>query len=534
MARIALTPRPGSADVLSMASPLDRPSSLQFYVGEPLRLGGSGAHTPVTRRPCPHEGEWRIEASPAELVEATATFAGTASAPNALVPASSAPSTRRTLPDTPLVVERPTEAPPALASPSSPSSEPGTVWNRLKSRCVPIVLLFGIEGFVNAGEGIAHWPLWLMLCTPPILVAAIVSMRTESMRVAIRAALLAGAAVAVIAGTFLLMSGVSGARRSGLRLRPKLPTPAWSFVDLGRDAIRAVVSDGTDVWAVTHAATLLELDGASAAQLGPVRHFGSHIEHVTTCEGEVLVTYDDGSLAAFADSGAGPIKRIIYGHPVYDGNATGTMACGGGSLFVAMPLEAEVVRIVLPNLRIIARIQGIARVISGVAFNNGMLYVEDPRQAAVIAVDLTNDLPTHWTVTMPEPGAILPLGSSEAMLTRQRSRCLGHFAPTDRQELGLAWSPTTPVRLAAIGGGHGFLVDAAGWVYRFNLATGEIDAAPVRVPGAVRATSIAATTSGELLLAVPDAHRLIALAPRVWVPTSRVIRPAPLCLPPAA
>jgi hypothetical protein len=77
-------------------------------------------------------------------------------------------------------------------------------------------------------------------------------------------------------------------------------------------------------------------------------------------------------------------------------------------------------------------------------------------------------------------------------------------------------------------------VDAAGWIYRFNLVTGESDAAPVMVPGAKRITSVAATDSGELLLAAPDAHRLITLAPRVWAHMSRSMELAPLCLPPAA
>jgi len=336
--------------------------------------------------------------------------------------------------------------------------------------------------------------------------------------------------VGVVIAVWLVLSGPSTDPSASSHTHKPISTPkAWFVKNLGPYAVRGVVNDGTDVWAIADSA-LLDLDGAALSPLGPVHHF-RNINHVVVCHGQVLVTYDDGKLAEFQDGGGAVTRKLTYGHPIYDEQLTGTMACGGSSLFVAMPLEARVLRFALPSLRLIATIRGAARLITGLAYTHGTLYVEDASQSAVITVK--DNVAYRWKMTAPEPDEIVGLRDPAAILTHQHSICIGYVASGHHQEVGLNWSTQAPVRALAIAQHHGVILDTAGWLYRFNTTMGSEDAAPLHLSFGEYATSLALTAADQAVLAIPSANRLVSVAPTAWKPLHSSTEPAADCLDPS-
>jgi hypothetical protein len=418
--------------------------------------------------------------------------------------------------------------------PSDPVTpqESKTVWERAKARFAVLVAVLVVAEAVNTATEIVRSPSWLLAICAPVLVATIIATQTSSIIRTVLAGVGTAVLVGMVAVAVLALGGPSDPRSDiGSHHEPS-PTPTlWHVGELGQYPVSTVVGDGADLWAIAGAATLLNVDGAALSPLGGVRHFGSVIDHVLVCDGEVLVTYDDGGLAEFPDEGNGVTRRLRYGHPIYDGQLTGTMACGGDSLYVALPLEAEVLRFALPSLRPIAGIRGAARLVTGLAYTHGALYVQDASQAAVITVK--NDVPSRWTITGPEPREILAMRSAGVIVTHQHSQCLGYLAVGYHQEVGLDWSTHAAVRAIAAAGAQGVVLDTAGWIYRFNTVTGAEDAAPLRFPAGEYSTSVTLTAGGRTVLAIPSANQLVSISPQVWKPLHGATKPASGCLDPS-
>jgi hypothetical protein len=405
-----------------------------------------------------------------------------------------------------------------------------TVWERFKPQFAIFVVLTGAAELVTAISQVVHWPLWALAATAPILATVVVATQTMSLR---RTLLVGGFVALLIGGAFAVrqLEGPSQAP-AAVHNHEVLGKRREALVsDLVGFAIRMLVEDGADVWGVAGASALLKFDGASLARLGQVRRFGGWIEHVTLCDGDVAVTYDDGMLAVFPDAGGSAARTVRYGRPLQDGSRTGLMACGVGSLYVAMPLEAQVLRFRMPSLRLVARISRVARQVTGLVYDYGALYVEDASQAAVITV--RDDVPSAWTVTAQDPGTVLPMGSAGVLVAHTRSRCLGDVAPAHKQEIGLSWSAVTPLQVLAVAPPQGIALDTDGHLYRFDAASGSLDAVPLYLDAGEYASSVAITASGRVVLAVPSTDRLVSLPSTAWKPLHGQTEPASGCLTPS-
>jgi outer membrane protein assembly factor BamB len=381
----------------------------------------------------------------------------------------------------------------------------------------------------NAVLQLGSWPAWLLLIVLPIAGAVVASKLGGSWRTVVWTFALTTVLTMATALILSIGSGSSPVPRSPRPPDPSRRMPAPFVVHgLGRLAVRELVADGTDVVAVANAATLLVFDGRSLVRLGPARSVPGRIEHVVVCDGRVFVTYGSGLLAQVSPIGAQRVVR--YGRPLADGQASGMLVCGAGALFVAMPLEAEIVEVSPISMIVTNRIRGVARTISGLAYANGFLYVEDRPVAGVIRVDLASDVATGWTVTAPEPAAILALGSGQALLLHRASGCVGVVSSTAAQEAGLNWSAQAPTQAAAVGGAHGVIVDTAGHVYRFDARTGARDSRGLRIEQAAGATSVAVTGAGRTVIAVPGTHQLVDIDSSAWKPYEGRTEPAASCV----
>lgn len=457
--------------MLSMAVTLDRPSG-PMYFHESLLVNPSGVHTPVRGVPS----------------------------------------------------ETPTAA--------TPESSTSTVWERSGNIRKLLGVLFGVAGVESALIAMAHWPAWMLLGYLPVAVMAVQAGRPSSTRRTIAVGLVAAAIVGICAaGYFLVLDAPDLVRHITLPpRRPPVRPPPWAVRRMGRLAVRELAADDEgDVWGIANAATLMEFDGASLNELGVPRRFDGRLQHLIACEGHVLATYGRGQLAEVGTASSSAMRRVTYGHPLDAGPLTGMMACGGGSVFVAMPLEAEVVRIAVPDLRIVATIR-VGRFVSGLTYAAGILYVEDATQAAVITVDLTSNLPSRWTVTMPAPEQIAGLRGEGTLLAHRDSPCLGYVQAGAHEEQGARWSISGSVRALAVGARHGALLDDSGLLYRFDAQTGEQDAVPIQVSLANEATSAVVTTSDRTVLAIPARHMLLSIQPSAWSRLQGLPRPASDCL----
>jgi hypothetical protein len=394
--------------------------------------------------------------------------------------------------------------------------------------------LVGAAAAESALTAIAHWPAWALLGCVPLAATAMQAKRTCSVWRTILAGLVATVLVGLAwsAQVVLGRSGPSG-RTTALRRPPPASRPPWSITHTGRYEIREMVSNEEgDLWGVQDAGALAEFDGVSLSPFGVPMRFGGRIEHVIACAGRLLVTYGRGQIAEVVSAYPSVLRRLTYGDPIDAGALTGTMACGGGSVFVAMPLEAEVVRISVPEMQIVATIQ-VGKFVSGLAYSAGVLYVADATQAAVITVDLTTDLPWRWTVTTAAPTQVIGLRGEGTLLVHHDSQCLGFVQAGAPREVGERWSPGSEVRAVGIGSRHGVLLDSDGELYRFDADTGEQDATPIRVPLAQEATSIVVTPGDTAVLSIPVRRLVLTIPPTAWPGLASQPGPASGCLPAA-
>jgi hypothetical protein len=418
---------------------------------------------------------------------------------------------------------------------TEPSVTPtATVWERFGDLRLLLGVLLGVAGAGSALIAVAHWPAWMLLGYPPVVAMAVQAQRQSSPWRMIAVGLIATALVGLCAlGYFVVRTAPKSVRHIAALSRPPLRQLPWTARSTGQLAVRELAADDEgDVWGIANATTLVEFDGASLNQLGVPRHFDGHLQHLLECEGYVLATYGAGELAEVGTASPSAIRHVNYGHPVNAGPLTGMMACGSGSVFVAMPLEAKVVRIAVPDLRIVATIS-VGKFVSGLAYAAGVLYVEDATQAAVITVNLTSNLPWRWTATMPDPKQIVGLRGEGTLLTHGYSSCLGYVHAGARKEQGQQWSIGSGVRALAIGPRHGALLNTSGLLYRFDAETGEEDALPIQVPRVKEATTVVVTTNDRTVLAIPTRHMLVSIQPDAWSHLQGVPRPAGNCLTPS-
>jgi hypothetical protein len=418
-----------------------------------------------------------------------------------------------------------------LASPghtaTAPKADVPTVWARFKQRFIALTVLTGSATLVNAAEQIMRWSSWELAVVAPVLAMGIASTATSS----IRRTLLVAVVVAGLAGVGLLVHSLTTTPRTIQRAKPPPSHAKPSVVKrtVSGLPIRAFIPDGSDLWALRGAAIIQRIDIASLSPVGPAHRFGSHIDHATVCGGHLLITYDGDKLAELSDSGRRPSVRVVtYGHPVPDRSGTGMMVCAGRSLLVALPLEARILRLSLPRLKLLGQIARAAERITGLTYSDGVIYVEDASQTAVITV--RDDIPFRWKMTAPGPAAILPMQVGGALVAHGGSSCLGRVDEEHRQEIGLPWSGQHPIRLLATSRAGGIALDTGGRLYRFNSSTGALVARPVRVADAEYATTLTVTPSGETILGIASAGRLIRIARAAWKPIQRATEPAPGCL----
>jgi hypothetical protein len=425
-------------------------------------------------------------------------------------------------------VARPRTPPGRSAQPAGP--QPPTVWERYKRYFLIWTLLSSTVSVVAAVHQIARWPVWALALLVPCLAAALASTEATTLWRPVLAAILA----LIIFGVALVIKWEIGRLEDSHthpapRHRTHHVAPTLLVRDLAGEAIRLLTDDGTDLWAVAGAATLLRLDGATLLPLGAARHFPGGIEHVVLCDRRLLLTYDDGRLAEIPESGEPPIRRITYGHPVPAGSSTGLMGCAGNTVYVALALEAEVLHFALPSLKRIGRIHGAAQRITALGFSHGTLYVEDSPLAAVITFN--HGIASRWKMTSPSPAA-MPASTTGVLLIHARSQCIGSVSESHGQEVGLTWSAASPIRALAVTGATGVALDTTGHIYRFNALTGSLNAIPIRIPSAEFASTIALTSTGRTILTMPSADQIASVAPNAWKPLGRPTEPAPPCLDP--
>ena len=250
-------------------------------------------------------------------------------------------------------------------------------------------------------------------------------------------------------------------------------------------------------------------------QLGPARSVGERIEHVVVCEGRLLVTFDKGWIGEMDRERLLVRRRLQYGEVLPDAARTGVMACGADSVFVAMPREATVVRISLSNLQVLARIR-VGYTVRGLAFSQGILYVLDSTQNALITVNVSESAPWRWTVTTSAPELIAGLGDGGILVTHRNSPCLGAAVQGRRKEHGQPWSVRAGARAIALAGPSGALLDGAGYLHRFDAYSGRRTAQAIKLPEGRRITSLALAPNGRVIGAVPTKRMLVAVEPFAW------------------
>ena len=424
-------------------------------------------------------------------------------------------------------------APELRAVPELPPAR-ATVWQRMGDVSRLPASLGVVAGVEPAITEFAHWPAWMLLGCVPLGAMALRARRTSSVRQTIFMGILGAAAAGVALLAYSALAGSAPLRRAALPPPlPPLTAVPWTVTHTGHLAVREVIADDEgDVWAVANSRTLVELDSVSMSQLGVARRFGGRIQHAIECDNELLVTYGDGKIADVGSVTPGAVRSVTYGHPVDAGRLTGMMACGGGSVFVAMPLEAKVVRLAVPDLRVIARIS-VGELVSGLAYAGGTLFVDDARQAAVITVDLTTNVPWRWTSTTSAPQEIVGLRGEATLLAHTDAPCLGYVEAGARKEVGEDWSIDGGVRAVAVGSSVGGLVDGTGRVFLFDAETGKEVAAPIHVPFANEATSVALTADNHMIVAIPARHILVSIRPAAWTRLHAWPQPASNCLPAA-
>jgi hypothetical protein len=412
-----------------------------------------------------------------------------------------------------------------------PGADVAAPWTPFAGVNKLLAIIVGIAATGTAVSEIAHWPPWVFLGCAPLAVMAWQTKGSSSLRRTALAGLMATAVIGAGTAAYLALHGTETSRRIASAVHVRAALSPWLVRHVGY-AISELAADAQgDLWTVAAGAISTELDAWSLEQLGAPRRFAGDVHHVIACAGQVLVTYGDGLIAEIGGAETTGVKRLKYGHPIDAGALDGTMVCGDHSVFVAMPLEARVVRIAVPRLRVLAGIS-VGRFVSSLGFVGGTLFAVDATQAAVISVDLRTNLAWRWTVTTAAPGQIVGLRGGGAVLSHNRSRCLGYVRSGARRETGESWSPNGAVRALAIGRHHGVLVDDRSHVYRFDARTGEQDAQPVKLPLATRVTGATVTRNDTVVLAVPESHALVDIPPRAWKPSLTQSSPASGCLSP--
>jgi hypothetical protein len=392
-------------------------------------------------------------------------------------------------------------------------------------------LVIGIAAVGSAVTAIAHWPVELLLGCIPIAATAITARatRTTSWRRPAIVGVLSSVAVGFGVAVHAVLAG-------GASVKPR-PTPpvapaakAEWVTATTRLPVRDVAAgeEGT-LWALAGPRDLLELDASSLNTLGVALQLPARTEDVISCAGQVLVTYGGGMIAEVGDHGPRLARRLRYGRPVPADSRRAGVTCGGGSVFVSMPLEARVVRIAVPALRVVARI-AVGEFVSAVAYAGGPLYAADSTQAAVLTVNLTTNIATHWTTTTSQLGLVVGLGSEAALLMHTDSSCIGLVRPGKAREVAATWSTRAAVQAAATGGGIGVVVDRSGRLYRFDPETGNAIATAIHVPDAEHAASITVAAGGVVAIAVPSRRLLISVRRSAWGSAPRASGASPGCL----
>jgi hypothetical protein len=376
---------------------------------------------------------------------------------------------------------------------------------------------------------VARWPVWALLVAVPVVAMLTAARLSDSGPRVAATGLVTMTLVGTGAVGYVLLDHQAAGQAVTQRAGRGPAAPPWTLRRWGAGAPRELVAAGRDVWALSGATGLIQIDGTSLNQLGPVRRFGTPVEHVLTCHGHVLVTFGRGRIAEVSPRQPDGTRTVTYGHPVDAGALTGMMTCGAGAVFVALPREAKVLQLALPDLRPVRTIP-VGKMVTGLRYSRGVLYVEDASENAVITVNLASGQAWRWIVTMSAPEQIAGLRRGGIIVTHHRSPCLGYVRSGMRQEHGQPWSVQGTVRTIAVGAHHGVVSTTEGLLYRFSAATGRQDAKPIRLTAAASATSAAMTASGRLVLALPGRRSLLAVEPSAWHRVTRGVRRDDGCL----
>jgi hypothetical protein len=383
----------------------------------------------------------------------------------------------------------------------------------------PVGALSTLVAFGSALVAILQWPAEALIGLVLLAIVGVIATRTSSLVRVVKAAVSAALVLAVVF-VFVGLTGSNVPNRHLPRAAANFAhrSPAISVVG-ARPGLRELIPDGRVIWGLAGKNTLSEFDERSFAQLGYSLKIGQHVEHIMMCQGRLFATYDHGYVAEVDRLHPRIVGVLSYGHPIDAGRLTGLMACGGGSLFVALPREAAVARISIAGLRFFKLIH-VGDKVTGLAYSDGVLYVEDASQSAVITVNLTDNVPWRWIVTIQKPSLISARGSSGAIVTHGGSRCLGTVEQGQRLEQGVGWALKAAATVMAVGPTFGVVADSSGYLYRFDASTGSINARPVKLPLVGRFDDAIIAPDGRVIINVPSTREVIVVPPDAWQPVT--------------
>jgi len=394
----------------------------------------------------------------------------------------------------------------------------------------------GFAAIICAIPVISTLSAWTILAFLPVLAVAIVwALPNPTVRRALTVGLITTVTLAVGVAVYVGTSPgdavtVTSSTTTTRLTAAVVPVVPWKLSAPMSGKPRAVVVDESSAWVTVGADSLVEVDRTSLTQLGKSLDVGRHIEHTILCEGHLLVTYDGGHIADVSRDRQRIVRSRPYGKPLKDGSRSGVMACGGGSVYVSMSLEAKVVRLSLDDLSVIARIP-VGKLMSGLAYANGVLYGLDTKQWGVYTVNLTSNVAGGWITTLSDPTGIVPLASRGALVTHDYEPHLGIVLAGQGRERASRWSVPGGVRALDVGAAHGVALDETGSLHRFDATTATLDAPPYLVPSHIVIGKIAMASDGSIIGTVPSKKRLIKIDAQVWHPAAGTrLTPAISCL----